>query len=51
MKITKTTKFDKSNFSDLILGKTREEAIRMALKGFDTIILDDGFQDYRTKEY
>ena len=41
----------KSNFSDLILGKTREEAIRIASKeGFDTIILDDGFQDYRIQK-
>ena len=41
----------KSNFSDLILGKTREEAIRIASKeGFDTVILDDGFQDYRIQK-
>ena len=33
------------------MGKTREEAIRIASKeGFDTVILDDGFQDYRIQK-
>ena len=41
----------KENFEDLILNKNRDKAIREAEeKGFDTVILDDGFQDYKIKK-
>ena len=38
----------KNNFNSLILNKKRSKAIDEAVqKNFDTVILDDGFQDYR----
>lgn len=38
----------KNNFNSLILNKKRSKAIDEAVqKKFDTVILDDGFQDYR----
>ena len=41
----------KENFENLILNKNRDKAIREAeKKGFDTVILDDGFQDYKIKK-
>ena len=41
----------KINFNSLILNKKRSEAIDEAIqKNFDTVILDDGFQDYRIKK-
>ena len=41
----------KNNFNSLILNKKRSKAIDEAVqKNFDTVILDDGFQDYRIKK-
>ncbi len=41
----------KINFNSLILNKKRSKAIDEAIqKNFDTVILDDGFQDYRIKK-
>ncbi len=41
----------KINFNSLILNKKRSKAIDEAVqKNFDTVILDDGFQDYRIKK-
>ncbi len=41
----------KKNFEDLILNKYRDKAIKEAEeKGFDTVILDDGFQDHKIKK-
>ena len=38
----------KKNFSNLITEKNRIDGINKAIKeGFDTVILDDGFQDYK----
>ncbi len=40
----------KSNFKNLILNKNRINGINEAIKmKFDTVILDDGFQDYKIK--
>ncbi len=44
-------KYLKENFKDLILKKNRVLAVSEAEKmGFDTAILDDGFQDYKIKK-
>ena len=41
----------RSSFKSLILNKYREEGIKEAKeKGYDTVILDDGLQDYRIKK-
>ena len=41
----------KENFKNLILNKDRVEGIREAEeKKYDSIILDDGFQDYKIKK-
>ena len=41
----------KNSFRNLILRNNRTKAIEDALsKKFDTIILDDGFQDYEIKK-
>ena len=41
----------KKNFKSFILNKSRDKAIREAEKrGFDSVILDDGFQDYKIKK-
>ena len=38
----------KNKFEDIILEKNRSEGINQAIKkGFDIVILDDGFQDYK----
>ena len=41
----------KSNFKNLILNKNRINGIFEAVKvGYDCIVLDDGFQDYKIKK-
>ena len=41
----------RENFKHLITKKDRKNAIKNAVKnGFDTVILDDGFQDYKIKK-
>ena len=41
----------RENFKHLITKKDRKNAIKNALQnGFDTVILDDGFQDYKIKK-
>jgi len=41
----------KSNFSNVIIEKNRSNGIRNAENsGFDSVILDDGFQDYKIKK-
>ena len=38
----------KNNFKNIILKNDRSQAINEAIKkGFDLVILDDGFQDYQ----
>ena len=40
-----------NNFKHLITNKNRHHGIMEAVeKGFDTVILDDGFQDYKIKK-
>ena len=44
-------KFIKEKFKDLILKNERAHAISSAKKvGYDSVILDDGFQDYKIKK-
>tara|TARA_Y100000768_G_C23882703_1_gene636040 strand:- start:115 stop:1047 length:933 start_codon:yes stop_codon:yes gene_type:complete len=44
-------KLIEENFKDLILKNDRTNAINFAKsEGFDTVILDDGFQDYKIKK-
>ena len=44
-------KLIKEKFKDLILENDRKNAINFAKReGFDTVILDDGFQDYKIKK-
>ena len=41
----------KDNYKNLIINNNRVDAIKEAInKKFDTVILDDGFQDYRIKK-
>ena len=41
----------KNQFKNLILNKDRFSAIKEAEKsGYDTVVLDDGFQDYKIKK-
>ena len=41
----------RENFKHLITKKDRKNAIKNAVQnGFDTVILDDGFQDYKIKK-
>ena len=41
----------KKNYPNLIVGKNRIVAIHEAIeKNFDTVVLDDGFQDYKIKK-
>jgi tetraacyldisaccharide 4'-kinase len=40
----------KNSGNSLILNKKRSNAIKVAEKRFDTVILDDGFQDYTIKK-
>ena len=40
----------KNYFNNLILNKSRLEGIKSEMHNFDSIILDDGFQDYTIKK-
>ena len=41
----------RSNFTNLILSKSRVDGVKEAIKnGYDSLILDDGFQDYKIKK-
>jgi len=40
----------KKHFSNLILNKNRLEGIKSEMQNFDSVILDDGFQDYTIKK-